>query len=389
MALVGRAHGGASEGGRTSLFRRKESAKAPEAAPSSYAPPPIAQARVAAPEELPPDVSPLLVRAKELRPTDNTPDAFRAAAKSLAAILSEARVTEDLSTPSPNRYRGPMVELMEVTASLASQFDEGVGFPVGEAGLYNRLANACEVRGMLSRDDGVAAPEVMEAVSSWLAKAAAVAPDNALVWRNFAYVARSRKNALDEETALRKATEVAPDDAEAWIDFGFERLRHGTASEAISAYNRAIAADPQSELAWTRKGQALFAAKNYEEALECFDQAIVSVDTFVEAWRWKAMVSYLQKRSDVFAACAERAIALGADQGDLLFYWAEHLNDAGRVGESLEVLDRIHANDPNHGPALMLKARIFASLGKYAEARELLQRGSENMERLSSAETKR
>lgn len=90
----------------------------------------------------------------------------------------------------------------------------------------------------------------------WLQGAAELAPDDAHIWFNLAYV--RDKGGMDDAAiaAFRRATELDPNNDCAWYGLGMLFARQGRHADAAAALTEAGRLQPMNGLAWYALGMA-------------------------------------------------------------------------------------------------------------------------------------
>jgi tetratricopeptide (TPR) repeat protein len=117
-----------------------------------------------------------------------------------------------------------------------------------------------------------------------LRRAAAAAPDDALVQNNLGSALAESGDMDGAIEAFRRATELKADIPTSWFNLGkayAATLRH---DDAEAAYSHAIAVDPDGFPAHVQRANALRAAGRIDEAAAAFRRAIDLAPTSAEAW---------------------------------------------------------------------------------------------------------
>ncbi|WP_294534481.1 tetratricopeptide repeat protein [uncultured Rhodoblastus sp.] len=147
-------------------------------------------------------------------------------------------------------------------------------------------------------------------------RAAANAPDNALIHANLGEMYRlagALKKAVEEG---RRATSIDPGAAVAWSNLGAALYELKDYEDAARAHRRAIAADPNFAQAHTNLGNALHGLKRLDEAVAAYRAAVALDPQSADAWANLGTSLHHNGDYDEAVVCLRRAIALAPDHAN-------------------------------------------------------------------------
>jgi tetratricopeptide (TPR) repeat protein len=190
-------------------------------------------------------------------------------------------------------------------------------------------------------------------------------------------------------TAAR-AQETHPKAAGPLVVRGTLAAQKGDLGEALRFFVEALARDPDDANALLQKGKVLYARGEKESAKGAFLRAAELSTTSFEIHYNAGAILLETEGPDAALPYLLRAYALRPDDaaghrlhdtlaslpiGDpgLLAHLAASDADRGDLDGALDWLGRALEKDPEHGPSLVLKARILAKRGEVGTAEALLQ----------------
>lgn len=152
-------------------------------------------------------------------------------------------------------------------------------------------------------------------------------------------------------------------------------LRFGRTAQAQQALAAAIAADPKAGWAYVTKARMVAVGGDVDAALQLLQQAIDSGRAQGEAWHLKGVI-LLRLRDDAVGAEAafkeaakDRRYAREANQALVGLYIAQ-----GRVAELKAMYAAVPKTAQESPPAMLLGAQIAYLEGRYADAREAIDK---------------
>jgi len=215
-------------------------------------------------------------------------------------------------------------------------------------------------------------------------RALALDPDRVTILSSYANFLSDQTRFDESIQQYRKVLRLAPDHYAALVNMASVLTEVGNMSEAIVMYQRAIEIRP-SYMGYSNLGTAYTRVGRFEDAVDAYQKAIELDDT-----DWLALgnlaftYSYMSEDEALVNATFEQAIALAeaARQGDprdsyvnsdLALYYAA----TGQAELALERTETALALDAENGEILLAAAETFETLGERQRAIEFLQRSIE------------
>jgi protein O-GlcNAc transferase len=203
--------------------------------------------------------------------------------------------------------------------------------------------------------------------ADYLARAARIAPNDALIQYNLAKALSDSGNDKDAITYHKKAVALTPNNPEAWLNYGISAFNLGRYEDALIWYGNALSLKPDYQEALLNKGATLKELKRYEEAIVFAEKALSINPNLAEAWSNKGMALHELKRFDEAIAHYDKALSLDAEFAVAWSNKGNVLNELKRFDEAIAHYDKAlslkHDIDWVPGDLLHAKMKICCWLG--------------------------
>lgn len=178
------------------------------------------------------------------------------------------------------------------------------------------------------------------------------------------YVGRARSKRRGNDSAgamedLNKALQLAPDEPMTYVERGLTWEHRGNPAGAKDDYEKALSLDPDFIPAYFRRGSLRKEQNRHKEAEEDFRKAAAAPDGKPEFLAWRADAKF--KLGDLLAA------------------------GPGWYDGALEDYSAVIARDDKDGSQLTVRASLYTTLGRFAEAEKDLKRAIELGPKLARA----
>jgi tetratricopeptide (TPR) repeat protein len=183
-------------------------------------------------------------------------------------------------------------------------------------------------------------------------------PRSAEARRELAALELSRGNWELAFLEYQSLTEVHPEDAGAWMALADLMSRQGWLEAPEAALDRAIEAAPERADSHARRGEIRFRLGRYRGAQADARAALASSPRETAAWILLVRSLARAEGAEAGIEAATRGIAAVGRERALLLPLARLLDDRGRVGEALQILEGISPSDE------ALRSRIASARAK-------------------------
>ena len=232
--------------------------------------------------------------------------------------------------------------------------------PMQRAGAYNDLGLLVEKQG--------GATEAIELYR----KAAELAPQNSVVYANWAYVLLRTEDVVGADAKIRRAISLPPVTATTYMLQAEILKSQRDFAGATAALNNAVRVDPQRDAAYGNLGAVLNDQKRYDEAIISFKKAIeLNPNEAIHYYNLGLALQSLGQRDEEAAKMYEKALSL--DQimpATSLAYsnWGTILANSGRYLEAEAKYRRAIEIDPSNELAHLNLGRTLTATRDFVEA---------------------
>lgn len=181
-------------------------------------------------------------------------------------------------------------------------------------------------------------------------------PDLEAVHNNKGVVLRDLRRLQEALASFDRALEIDPDLAEAYNNKGFALSELGRLSQALASLDRAIGLKPEFWDAYNNKGVVLARMNRYAEALTNYDRAIALRADFGEAWSNRAEALMAMQQPHAAISSYQRALALMPNHVETLLNCALAFQKLGRFDDAKPLLEKVTGIEPTHKRLLSILA---------------------------------
>jgi tetratricopeptide (TPR) repeat protein len=172
-----------------------------------------------------------------------------------------------------------------------------------------------------------------------------------------------QRGALEDSLALLgRAAAINPDEPVLWSDLGLVQASAGQAAEAVDSYDRALALRPGVAETHCRRADALRLSGRTDEALAGYDAAIALDPAFAQALNNRGLALMALGRREEALASYDAVLAFRPDYVLALCNRGRALQEQGRRMEALESYDAALALKPGHLEALNNRGAVLQDL---------------------------
>jgi len=172
---------------------------------------------------------------------------------------------------------------------------------------------------------------------------------------------------------MRRALDRLPRSASLWHDYGLALERQGRRSEARDAYRTSLEADPGMAASQGALGALVLQEGDLDQAERLLESAYRGGERGAQVLTARASLFERQgKGRDAANSWGEAILAAPARRTVLLEAARFHVRRA-EPGPALALFTRLLQADPGDSAAAVEKALLLESLGRSAEARDLLR----------------
>lgn len=186
---------------------------------------------------------------------------------------------------------------------------------------------------------------------------------------------KQARNQLDEaERLFRSAIAHTLSEPGYYNDLGIVLQARGAFEEACKVFRACIALRPSTSGARVNLVRCLMAAGDFAEAeREC--RTFIAAQPCAEAWTLLSQVQRAQERNEDALVSADKALSFGPNTRSLRYNYGVALERAGRLQESVAVLEKLARQDVDSPDLAITFARALYAGGRKTDAEAVLDEG--------------